>query len=553
MKATLAGIAVVSLAYLVFAIDRRWISDDGLIYTRVVRNILDGNGPVFNASERTEANTSALWPWMIALLSAVTTWDPAPAAVWLGIVCSVAGLAIGMDGTRRWHRHRGSDAMLVPGSALMVLGVWPFWDFASSGLENGLCMLWIGASWWLLVDVTTRAPSRRDFAAAVVFGLGPLCRPDLAVATLAWVAACWWLVRPPRRRAIALAASALALPVAFEIFRAGYYGALVPLPALAKSAADAQWSRGLDYVLNFALPYWLWWPAAALVVLAVLAHRKGRIAARDRVLVAAPLAAAAVLCLYLLRVGGDFMHGRLCLPFAFLAALPGLVLPLRRFTAPALAALAVWAVISGTAMFRKRTDTLGYYVNDERNGYVRWTRTRNPTTSDAYTTALGVSRERVEAILRDGTHRLIAENGMSFPLAAHRREPVVFVAGRLGAGGALTPLDAITADNLGLANPIGARITLTYPEGPPGHEKPLPPAWHYAEYGDPAADDPKLAPSIAAARRAMTCGAIAELLASVREPMSPGRFWDNLVGAFRRTRMVIPAEPIDAEREFCGP
>jgi len=29
---------------------------------------LAGHGPVFNAFERAEANTSALWPWLLALI-----------------------------------------------------------------------------------------------------------------------------------------------------------------------------------------------------------------------------------------------------------------------------------------------------------------------------------------------------------------------------------------------------------------------------------------------------------------------------------------------------
>ena len=47
---------------------RRWMSDDGLIVLRTVRNLLAGNGPVFNAGERVEANTSTLWQYLIYLV-----------------------------------------------------------------------------------------------------------------------------------------------------------------------------------------------------------------------------------------------------------------------------------------------------------------------------------------------------------------------------------------------------------------------------------------------------------------------------------------------------
>jgi hypothetical protein len=50
----------------------------------------------------------------------------------------------------------------------------------------------------------------------------------------------------------------------------------------------------------------------------------------------------------------------------------------------------------------------------------------------------------------------------------------------------------------------------------------------------------------------MQCGELAELLASVREPLTASRCWANLVGAPRRTRLAIPVDPAEAERRFCG-
>ena len=46
---------------------RRWIADDGLIVLRTVRNLLAGNGPVFNKGERVEANTSTVWTYLVTL------------------------------------------------------------------------------------------------------------------------------------------------------------------------------------------------------------------------------------------------------------------------------------------------------------------------------------------------------------------------------------------------------------------------------------------------------------------------------------------------------
>ena len=47
-----AGVAVVVAIFFAGAWQRRWIADDGLIVLRTVRNLIAGNGPVFNAGER---------------------------------------------------------------------------------------------------------------------------------------------------------------------------------------------------------------------------------------------------------------------------------------------------------------------------------------------------------------------------------------------------------------------------------------------------------------------------------------------------------------------
>src|SRR5437763_8795688 len=125
-RQTLIGIAVATLVFAALAWHRRWISDDGLIVVRTVNNILAGNGPVFNAFERAESNTSALWPWLLALVIGVTGGEPVFTTVIVGWLLSVAGFAIALDATRRWQILRGATVALVPAGALVVLGAFPF-------------------------------------------------------------------------------------------------------------------------------------------------------------------------------------------------------------------------------------------------------------------------------------------------------------------------------------------------------------------------------------------------------------------------------------------
>jgi hypothetical protein len=65
------SVLVVTVLFGWGAWQRRWIGDDGLIVLRTVRNLLAGNGPVFNMGERVEVNTSTLWTYLLYLGGAV--------------------------------------------------------------------------------------------------------------------------------------------------------------------------------------------------------------------------------------------------------------------------------------------------------------------------------------------------------------------------------------------------------------------------------------------------------------------------------------------------
>lgn len=552
--ATLLGMAAVVLTYAVLGYERRWISDDGMIFVRIARQIGAGHGPVFNAFERVEANTSTLWTWILALAGKLRGGDLAPMAVVLGLGAAVAGVALAMDGTRRWHRLRGSDAILVPGSALVVVGIVPFWDYATSGLETGLTLCWLGLAWWLFATLVPGTPPRRQLASAIAFGLGPLVRPDLGIASIALMLAAYLIVRPPWRRTLALFCAAIALPFAYEIFRAGYYGVLVPLPALAKGASGSQWGLGLEYLLDFATPYLAWLPFAALGALLVVVAALRGLVGRDRIVAVTPIAIGLAMGLYVTRVGGDFMHGRMLLPATFACALPGMVVPLRRISAPAVAIVAGWAIVIAIRLGDNRRHTSAPLVEDERLGYVWLTHHSHPITSRAYREAIPGLEELFDKADRDGDRLFCDENTTRYPLDPHAPARIALVAGHLGMSGSLTPLDGITVDTLGLANPIGARIEVTRPDEHVGHQKVLPWSWILADLADPAhyGDTDQRPREIAAARHAMSCGELRELLDSVREPLTIGRFFANLVGSVRRTRLVVPSDPAEAELELCG-
>ncbi|HEX7837919.1 MAG TPA: hypothetical protein VF469_10680, partial [Kofleriaceae bacterium] len=530
----------------IMAWDRRWMADDGLIVVRSVREILAGHGPVYSAFERAEPTTSTLWMWLVAGCGWITGGDVAQLALGVGGLLAVGGLAIALDATRRFHRASGHAGGLWPAGAWVVIGMFPFWDFATSGLETGLAFFWLAGIWWLLVTLRPDSGRRRLAGFAVFVGLGPLVRPELALATAVFLAAGLWIARTPRRRALWLAGLALALPLAYEVFRAGYYGTLVPLPALAKRASHAEWGRGYEYLMRLVKPHLLYAPAAVLAAV-VVANRR-TIVAPHRVVFAAPVVAASLVALYVIRVGGDFMHARLLLPATFLMVAPVLLVPRGRWIGPAVALVTAWGLFTGIWFYAGAQ----HLYRDERLDCTRYTRQRNPTTEADHLGIQPYLPTNVRDALRQGRRLLLSETGDQIAMSAAHDAPVAVAVGRLGVGGAVAPIDGIVVDRLGLANPLGARITPTQP-GRTGHEKSLPWAWILADFADPSTTPEALRPAVQAARHAMTCGELAELLASVRAPMTASRFWANLTGALRRTRLIIPADPALAERALCGP
>ncbi|MGC5364415.1 hypothetical protein ACPXCE_22575 [Streptomyces sp. DT24] len=556
-----------------------WAGDDALIYTRTVRQILAGNGPVLNTGERVESSTGTLWQWAVAAGGLLTGADPVLVAVVLGAVCTTAGFLWALDGARRFHGGAGHGGaglgatgygwsghgrLLLPAGVLVLLPVRAMWDYGTSGLETGLTFGWLGLSWWLLVRAYDDGSPRVHRVGAVVFGLGPLVRPDLTPVSVVFLFSLWLIVRPGRRTVVGWCAGAAALPCCYEVFRAGFYGVLVPLPGITKEASTSLWGRGWAYLLNFTGPYRLWVPLLLVVCLTVVAVGDrlrtvpGRAAPGVPVVVAAPVLSGLLCALYVTRVGGDFMHGRMLLPPLFLLLLPVFLVPLSRLTGALVAAVGVWAGCCALLWFPPQSGGDGATVIDEHAGYVRATGEAHPVRQSAHSgRRLPFARETAKA-LTSGRRSLVVElrydrRFVTLPLTSRIPERLVGAEARLGHSGAVIPLDDRAIDTLGLAHPLGAHLRRTsFTKA--GHDKPVDRAWIVADFTDPGV---RLPPGIdarrvAAARRALTCGPLAELRAATRDPLTPGRFWHNLTGSWRRTAFRFPADPLDAERELCG-
>ncbi|HET6287895.1 MAG TPA: hypothetical protein VFG15_14240 [Amycolatopsis sp.] len=545
----LFGLAVLVFAELAWR--RRWMSDDGLIVLRTVRNLLEGNGPVFNAGERVEANTSTLWTFIVAglgVLGLKLEW----AAVGSGLLLAVVGLGFAMDGARRFHRPAAS-VLVVPAGALVVCVLPPFRDFATSGLETGLITFWLGLTWWLVVRLAVAEGIVPAWPVALVIGLGPLVRPDLAVfGAIAFVAVQfiawrgWW-------RLLGFLAVAGALPLAYQIFRMGYYGLITPNTALAKEASFAHWGRGWRYLADLVGPYYLWIPVLLLVAGFVPLLRRDRV---FRVLTVFPLLSATVLALYVIRLGGDFMHGRMLLPALFAGLLPVMAVPFTRWTAVSLAGVGVWAFVTLGWLRVPYEDAPKAYdkatgIADERGYWSEITRHEHPVTIENYwlSPELGLPSAITAVRNLPGPSVLVHRAGAWHQYASDKPYSTIF-SGSIGAFGLIMPLDVRVHDGYGLVNSIASHTTLVSASRS-GHEKDISPVWAIGEAGTAVVDaggnaNGFVPEDILAARKAVQCPEVREMLDSVRAPLAEGRFWDNLTGAFSRSALRYPADPRQA-------
>lgn len=376
-------------AGVILAAARWWMCDDAFITFRYADNLARGRGLVFNAGERVEGYTNLAW----TLWTALGLRLGASAEAWAGasgIACYAATLAL-----LAWRGWSIAAASSGPSSGARAVAVaWPLpaaaalaaihheWTvFATSGLETSAFTL-LGFAGYLLVcpagaraggdprlapasdrpgDAAgdPRAGPIRLAAAGAVLALASLTRPDGVL--FAAVCGAWLLAGRDLRGALALAGGFAVLWLPATIWRIAYYGELFPNTYYAKSASIAWWSQGAYYAGIYFARYWplmLAVPCVALV--------------RPRRPAALELALAAAYTIYVMRVGGDFMFGRLLVPvspFLLILVERGLIARLAArpvIRAGAIAVLGVALVATPSAVDHHRRPR---GIADERDAY----------------------------------------------------------------------------------------------------------------------------------------------------------------------------------------
>ena len=151
-----------------------WALADLWLMARVSKHFFAGNGLVWNLGEHLQVGTSAAWQWLLVFTHGVTLGaDPYIQAIILHSLILAAFIAILV-----WRWRAGSPnqwGMCFLFTVLLLIGSNVVIDYTSGGLENGVVHVLLAGVW----AMSMRRVGPRWMA--VVFGLAPLVRHDMAV------------------------------------------------------------------------------------------------------------------------------------------------------------------------------------------------------------------------------------------------------------------------------------------------------------------------------------------------------------------------------------
>ena len=331
-----------------------WISDDAFISFRYARNLVHGQGLVFNPGERVEGYTNFLWTLLMAAAMKLGA-HPVQASVVLGLASLAAALATTTFIARTMIP--GSRRMSLSFAALGLACSYGFASFGTSGMETGLAAL-------LVLVALALAHEKRYLASSIAGVLATLTHPDHLLFWVALGAAVISL--RPRWYVVRRYAWPLVVLVVWTAWRYWYYGDLLPCTYYAKGVSGEHFAQGAYYIAVSLVASGL---LGALPLFIIGAWRGHRLLVVRFVLIATPL-----YLFYVAKIGGDFMLGRLLVPWMapyLLVAevgaryLLGRRWPRRMVAVPAVLPLALAAVPNGVVPPRQ----VVRHIADERSFY----------------------------------------------------------------------------------------------------------------------------------------------------------------------------------------
>jgi hypothetical protein len=319
----IALLAIALLAAVLFMHARfyDYVVDDAYISFNYARNLVEGEGLVFNPGERVEGYTNFLWVMLIALGMKLGL-DPVGLAKTLCFGFAVLTMLMVYSHYGRIYLRR-SWQRLLPVALIAVSPPVAVWAFGS--LETTMFAFLLTAA--LLTHIDSGERGKVPLASSALIGLAAITRPEGMI--FAMVLFADLLLNPRlRRRAIVWLIPIALIYVPYFAWRYTYYGWLFPNTFYAKTGGGwSQFLRGLAYIRDFLV-----WPGGIVTLLAIVPATLKR----SRKTLLPPIACFVWSC-YVMVIGGDglAMYRFIVpiLPVCYLLSAEGLLLILERLQA----------------------------------------------------------------------------------------------------------------------------------------------------------------------------------------------------------------------------
>ncbi|MGB8658097.1 MAG: hypothetical protein WCE90_10000 [Candidatus Zixiibacteriota bacterium] len=315
------SLAVIVLAFALGLSDsilKSWTCDDAFISFRYAKNLVDGKGLVYNVGERVEGYTNFLWTMLVAGGMKIGA-DPIKLTRLLGILCfALTILTYVWVSWRLFQRHH-PFAPFIPLTALCLLLHRDFRVFATGGLETSLFTLLVTVGFAGLIF----SKNRWGFLfTGLILVLAMMTRPDGIIFYSASLLFLVLTASSTPKRTLYFLIPLIVVYVPYYLWRLSYYHYPFPNTYYARSAYLSWWSQGLKYGILYFKAYYVFALLPALGVISTVRSKGSfgkmtkpqfRFSSVQNSVFLSTLFSL-VYCLYVLRVGGDFMFARFFIP-----------------------------------------------------------------------------------------------------------------------------------------------------------------------------------------------------------------------------------------------
>ncbi len=308
-----------------------FVNDDAFITFRYAKNFVNGLGLVYNSGERVEGYTNFLWTLIIAL-GMKLGFDPVPFSTILGVCFYICNLILFIYLSWRFRSTGKGRYFFIPLTAIVLSVHRDFSAYATSGLETSMFTFLVSAGFALLLFAKSNSEgvnsNKRLFIAGCSFVLAMMTRPDGFLFLIASAFYLFITEKKPFKNILYFMLPSVLIFLPYWLWRWNYYGFFFPNTFYAKSINLPYYSQGLEYAYLYLKTYygislvfilgglftwqWLKTEDKKNPFVSVLTYLRENNNGPHPILLASLF--SVIYILFIIRIGGDFMHARFFIP-----------------------------------------------------------------------------------------------------------------------------------------------------------------------------------------------------------------------------------------------